>query len=146
MPVLEVSMMTGFAPDVISLNKLKRGMEKFGMSNKANDKGPIIFYLDKMKHREDECFTLNVNRIYKVGLIQPGSVTVYDHYKPENRCTKFYHMEKDRKSLYTICQNSVCRCAEDSCFQQQHPGDIIYAAWRYHKACSPGVDYVYRST
>ncbi|KAG8550515.1 hypothetical protein GDO81_024588 [Engystomops pustulosus] len=109
-------MMTGFAPDVDSLNKLQKEVDKyisqFEINNKSIDKGSIIIYLDKMSERENECIKFNVHQIFKVGRIQPASVTLYDYYSPENRCTKFYHVEKNSELLSTICQNSVCRCTE----------------------------------
>ncbi|XP_072005866.1 A.superbus venom factor 1-like isoform X3 [Engystomops pustulosus] len=145
--MLEVSMMTGFTPDVDSLNKLMKRMDtnviKFENNNKDNDQESLILYLDKISHRKDECITFNVHQIFKVGLIQPGSVTVYDYYSPESRCSKLYHMDKDIKSLGTICQNNECRCAEN-CFSQKPMDDKIDAAWRYERVCTSGVDYVYK--
>ncbi|XP_072005874.1 A.superbus venom factor 1-like isoform X2 [Engystomops pustulosus] len=147
--ILEVSMMTGFAPDVDSLNKLQKEVDKyisqFEINNKSIDKGSIIIYLDKMSERENECIKFNVHQIFKVGRIQPASVTLYDYYSPENRCTKFYHVEKNSELLSTICQNSVCRCTEDNCFLLKHLDEAIDTLRSYERACASGVDYVYKA-
>ncbi|XP_056426204.1 complement C3 [Hyla sarda] len=149
MSILDVSMMTGFAPDVDSLNKLMKGVDKyiskFEYNKEATDKGSLIIYLDKISHKEQECIKFNVHQIFKVGLIQPASVTVYDYYTPESRCAKFYHVDKDSSLLGTICQNDVCRCAEENCFLQQQLEGEIDAAERLERACAPGVDYVFKA-
>ncbi|KAM4038068.1 complement C3 [Anomaloglossus baeobatrachus] len=148
MSIFDVSMMTGFAPDVESLNKLSKGVEKyiskFEINKESTDKGTLIIYLDKISHKEENCIKFTVKQIFKVGLIQPASVTVYDYYTPENRCTKFYHVDKDSKLLGKICQNDVCRCAEENCFLQQQLEGKLNARQRYDRACAPGVDYVYK--
>ncbi|XP_040271047.1 venom factor-like [Bufo bufo] len=149
MSILDVSMMTGFAPDVQSLNKLTKGVDKyiskFEINKESTDKGTLVIYLDKISHKRDECIIFNAHQIFKVGLIQPASVTVYDYYTPENRCTKFYHVDNDSKLLGMICQKDVCRCSEENCFMQQELKDKNRAAERLNMACTPAVDYVYKA-
>ncbi|XP_075715285.1 A.superbus venom factor 1-like [Rhinoderma darwinii] len=149
MSIIDVSMMTGFAPDISSLNKLMKGVDKyiskFEINKDATEKGSLIIYLDKVSHKEEECIKFYAHQIFKVGLIQPASVTVYDYYTPENRCTKFYHVDKNSKLLGTICQKEVCRCAEENCFLQQQLEGKVDAADRLKRACAPGVDFVYKA-
>ncbi|XP_063787098.1 A.superbus venom factor 1-like [Pseudophryne corroboree] len=118
MSILDISMMTGFAPDINDLNTLKNREDKY-ISNYEIDKGKfdkntLILYLDKISYKAEDCITFNLHQYFDVGLIQPASVTVYDYYSPENRCTKFYHVEERSKLLSTICQGEVCRCAAGS--------------------------------
>ncbi|KAM4039670.1 complement C3-like [Anomaloglossus baeobatrachus] len=149
MTILEISMMTGYAPDTNELNKLKKGVDRYISSFEINkgafDKGTLIMYLDRVSHLEDECLKFNLHQYFKVGLIQPGSVTVYDYYSPENRCSKFYHVDENSKLLGKICQGEVCRCAEENCFMQQQLEEVNALA-RLNKACEPGVDYVFKTT
>ncbi|KAM3924657.1 venom factor-like [Leptodactylus fuscus] len=149
MSIIDVSMMTGFIPDVESLNKLTRGVDryisKYEINKDAADKGTLIIYLEKISHLQEECIKFNIQQVFKVGLIQPASVTVYDYYAPESRCTKFYHVDKDKDLLGTICLNDICRCAEENCFLKKQLEGEIDAAWRYDKTCAPGVDYVYQA-
>ncbi|XP_072005882.1 venom factor-like isoform X2 [Engystomops pustulosus] len=147
--ILEVSMMTGFTPDFDSLNKLKREADRyishFEINNKDNKNGPLIIYLDKISHRKDECIKFNVHQIFKVNLIQQGSVTVYDYYSPENRCSKFYHVEMGSKSLDIICLNDMCQCATENCYALSQLEGEVDAVWRFDRACTSGVDYVYKA-
>ncbi|XP_075062646.1 complement C3-like [Mixophyes fleayi] len=147
MSILDVSMMTGFSPDVKDLEKLRNGVDKyiseFEINKGAFDKGTLIIYLNKISHTEEECLKFNVHQFFKVGLIQPGSVTVYDYYAPESRCTKFYHKEEGDKLLGRLCQGELCRCAEGNCLMKQQEGE--YSAFdRMTKACEAGVDFVYK--
>ncbi|KAM4749200.1 A.superbus venom factor 1-like [Rhinophrynus dorsalis] len=150
MSILDISMMTGFSPDVQSLNKLKRGVDKYISNFEINkggfEKSTLIIYLDKVSHSEPDCLKFNIHQQFEVGLIQPGSITVYDYNTPENRCTKFYHVEEGSSLLGKICMGEVCRCAEANCFMQQQVDVDITAGLRLEKACEPGVDYVYKVT
>ncbi|KAM8972521.1 A.superbus venom factor 1-like [Pelodytes ibericus] len=147
MSILDVSMMTGFSPDIKDLNKLMKGVDRyisnFEINQGAAEKGTLIIYLDKVSHTEEECIKFHAHQYFEVGLIQPASVTVYDYYSPENRCTRFYHVEKASALFGKICKGDVCRCAEDNCFMQQQLEEVD-AAVRLEKACAPGVDFVYK--
>ncbi|XP_077326606.1 venom factor-like [Lithobates pipiens] len=149
MSIIDISMMSGFSPDVESLSKLSKGVDKyiskFEINKGATDKGTLLLYLDKISHTRQECVKFYAHQIFKVGLIQPASVTVYDYYAPESRCTKFYHLEEGSKLLGRICQADICRCAEANCFLQQQLEGQLDAEGRMTRACGQGVDYVYRA-
>ncbi|XP_072005880.1 complement C3-like [Engystomops pustulosus] len=149
MSILDISMMTGFAPDINDLNRLKKGVDRyisnFEINKGAFDKGTLILYIDRISHKEEDCVKFNLHQYFEVGLIQPGSVTVYDYYTPENRCTKFYHVSEDSKLLGKICTGDVCRCAEANCLLQQKL-DEVTALIRLQKACETSVDYVFKTT
>ncbi|KAM5170452.1 complement C3 [Mantella aurantiaca] len=150
MSIIDISMMTGFSPDTESLSRLSRGVDKyiskFEINREAAEKGTLLLYLDKISHKRQECVKFYLNQIFKVGLIQPGSVTVYDYYTPESRCTKFYHLEEGSNLLGRICQDTVCRCAEANCFLQQQIEDVLISAQdRMDRACGQGVDYVFKA-
>ncbi|XP_072255537.1 A.superbus venom factor 1-like [Pyxicephalus adspersus] len=157
MSILDISMMTGFSPDVDGLNKLMNGVDRYffkfeinkeatDKTKEAGDKKTLIIYLDKVSHNEEQCLKFNIHQFFEVGLIQPASVTLYDYYTPENRCTKFYHAEEGSALLGKICHGQVCRCAEANCFlQQQLEEEEIDAFYRMNRACAEGVDYVYKA-
>ncbi|XP_073418557.1 A.superbus venom factor 1-like isoform X2 [Dendrobates tinctorius] len=148
MSILDVSMMTGFTPDIESLKLMKgvdKNISKFEINEESITKGTLIIYLDKIPHTKEECIKFNVHQMFNVDRIQPASVTVYDYYSPENRCTKFYHVDKDSELLGMICQKDVCQCAEGNCFLQQQLKDGINAIVRLQKLCEAGVDYVYKT-
>ncbi|XP_001378723.4 A.superbus venom factor 1-like [Monodelphis domestica] len=145
MTILDVSMLTGFSPDIQDLNLLSSGIEryisKFEINKSPSDRGTLIIYLDKVSHKEEECIKFKAHQFFEVGLIQPAAVKIYEYYALENRCTQFYHSTKAEGQLNKICTGEVCRCAEDHCFMQENQDQI-----REETACHPGVDFVYKTT
>ncbi|KAH1176304.1 hypothetical protein KIL84_021038, partial [Mauremys mutica] len=115
MSIIDVSMLTGFSPDVEDLKRVS--------------------------HTEEECLQFKAHQFFEVGLIQPASVTVYDYYSIEDRCTKFYHPSKQSGLFSKICHGEVCRCAEESCFMQQKIEGPITLNRRMEEACKREVDY-----
>ncbi|XP_075062648.1 A.superbus venom factor 1-like [Mixophyes fleayi] len=149
MSVFEISLMTGYSPDIDDLNKLKRGVDRyiseFTINTGTFDQGTLFLYVKEISHTEENCLKFNLHQYFAVGRIQPASVTVYEYYSPENRCTKLYHVEEGSKLLETICQGGDCQCVEESCFlQQQLQGFDVHA--RIEKACGVDVDYVFKVT
>ncbi|XP_065275519.1 complement C3-like [Emys orbicularis] len=149
MSIIDVSMLTGFSPDVEDLKRLSQGVDryisKFEIDKAPSDRGNLIIYLDKVSHREEECLQFKAHQFFEVGLIQPASITVYDYYTIDDRCTKFYHLSNQSELFNKICYGEVCRCAEESCFMQQKIEGPITLYKRIEEACEPGVDYVYKT-
>uniref|UniRef100_A0A670KIN8 Complement C3 n=1 Tax=Podarcis muralis TaxID=64176 RepID=A0A670KIN8_PODMU len=116
MSIIDVSMLTGFAPDTEDLKRLSEGVDryisKFDINDAMSERGNLIIYLDKVSHTEEECLQFKAYKYFEVGLIQPGSVKVYSYYNLDEQCTKFYHPSKGSGLLDKICHGEVCRCAE----------------------------------
>ncbi|NWI16809.1 CO3 protein, partial [Crypturellus soui] len=148
MSILDVSMLTGFTPDLDDLKRLSEGVDRYismyEIDKAPSDRGNLIIYLDKVSHKEEECLSFKAHQVFQVGLIQPASVTIYSYYKIDDRCTRFYHPEKGGGKLNKICQGDVCRCAEESCFVQHKEDAAITVNKRIEDACETGVDYVYK--
>uniref|UniRef100_A0A663NE55 Complement C3 n=1 Tax=Athene cunicularia TaxID=194338 RepID=A0A663NE55_ATHCN len=131
MSILDVSMLTGFTPDLQDLRRLTDGVDryisKFEIDQAQSDRSNLIIYLDKISHKAEECFSFRAHQRFQVGLIQPASVSVYSYYKIDDRCTRFYHPDKDGGKLSKICHGDVCRCAEvlsDSLALDWHVGGV----------------------
>uniref|UniRef100_A0A803VUV4 Anaphylatoxin-like domain-containing protein n=1 Tax=Ficedula albicollis TaxID=59894 RepID=A0A803VUV4_FICAL len=142
MSILDVSMLTGFSPDVQDLRRLSEGVDRYISKfelDQANDRSNVVIYLDKVSHRAQECFAFKAHQRFQVGLIQPAAVSVYSYYN--DRCTRFYHPDKEGGKLNKICQGDVCRCAEESCFKRQEQREAITVNQRIERACEPGVDF-----
>nr|XP_033779887.1 complement C3 [Geotrypetes seraphini] len=144
MTILDISMMTGFQADQEDLDRLTNGVDKY-ISKSETNKDNVIIYLDKVSHTEEECLKFRAHQFFEVGLIQPAAVKVYEYYRLENSCTKFYHPSKESGLLSKICQGDVCRCAEENCYLQQSIDKDITLEKRMSAACEPGVDYVYKA-
>ncbi|XP_025059766.1 venom factor-like [Alligator sinensis] len=149
MSIIDISMLTGFSPDTEDLNRLSRGVDryisKYELEKAASERSTLLIYLDKVSHTENECLKFKAHQFFEVGLIQPASVTVYDYYGLDNRCTKFYHLPSQTGQLSKICHEDVCRCAEEECFVQHRRDSDITLDGRIEEACEPGVDYVYKT-
>nr|XP_044609056.1 complement C3-like [Equus asinus] len=148
MSILDISMMTGFAPDTGDLDLLSRGVDryisKYELNKAFSNKNTLIIYLDKISHTQEDCLSFKVHQYFNVGLIQPGMVKVYSYYNLDETCTRFYHPEKEDGMLSKLCQKDMCRCAEESCFMHQADDEVTLDD-RLDKACEPGVDYVYKT-
>ncbi|XP_003798046.1 complement C3 [Otolemur garnettii] len=149
MSILDISMMTGFAPDMDDLKLLSTGVDryiaKYELNNAYAEKNTLIIYLDKVSHFEDECLAFKIHQYFNVELIQPGAVKVYSYYNLEESCTQFYHPDKEDGQLSKLCHKEVCRCAEENCFMQKSHDSKFSPEERLEKACEPGVDYVYKT-
>ncbi|KAM6226068.1 complement C3, partial [Porphyrio hochstetteri] len=148
MSILDVSMLTGFFPDVQDLKRLTEGVDryisKFELDQAQSERSNIVIYLDKISHKAEECFAFRAHQSFQVGLIQPAAVTVYSYYKIDDRCTQFYHPDREGGQLSKICHGDVCRCAEENCFMHHEQEAPITVNQRIERACEPGVDYVYK--
>uniref|UniRef100_A0A8C0G857 Complement C3 n=1 Tax=Chelonoidis abingdonii TaxID=106734 RepID=A0A8C0G857_CHEAB len=149
MSILDVSMLTGFSPDVEDLTRLSKGVDryisKYEIDRSPSDRSTLIIYLDKVSHTEEECLQFKAHQFFEVGLIQPGSVKVYEYYSLADQCTTFYHLPKESGFLSKICHGDICRCAEENCFLQHKMTGPINLNRRMELACEPGVDYVYKA-
>uniref|UniRef100_A0A7N5J9V2 NTR domain-containing protein n=1 Tax=Ailuropoda melanoleuca TaxID=9646 RepID=A0A7N5J9V2_AILME len=149
MSIIDVSMLTGFAPDTEDLNRLSKGVDryisKFEVDNLMSERGNVIIYLDKVSHTEDECLQFKIYKYFEVGFIQPGSVKVYSYYNLDEQCIKFYHPSKDTGLLNKICHENVCRCAEENCSLLTKLEENPDLQIRIELACRPNVDYVYKT-
>uniref|UniRef100_A0A8C3I555 Uncharacterized protein n=1 Tax=Chrysemys picta bellii TaxID=8478 RepID=A0A8C3I555_CHRPI len=116
MTILDVSMPTGFSPDMDDLDKLTNRVDKyisrFELDTDLSERGSLILYLDKVSSKETDCLKFKAHQHFEVGLIQPAAVTVYEYYSLENRCTKFYHPTQDSGLLKVLCEGDACRCME----------------------------------
>ncbi|XP_009076902.1 PREDICTED: complement C3-like, partial [Acanthisitta chloris] len=148
MSIIDVSMLTGFTPDIQDLKRLTDAVDKyaskFEIDQGEEDRSNVVIYVDKISHKVEECFAFKAHQRFQVGLIQPAAVTIYSYYKIDDRCTRFYHPDKEGGKLSKICQGEVCRCAEEHCFKRHEEDVPVDVQERIQKACEPDVDYVYK--
>uniref|UniRef100_A0A8D0GR95 Complement C3 n=1 Tax=Sphenodon punctatus TaxID=8508 RepID=A0A8D0GR95_SPHPU len=132
MSIIDVSMMTGYSPDVQDLRRLSEGVDryisKFEINKAVSDRGNLVIYLDKVKTRAKTDF---------------NDQSLSPLLSLDDRCTKFYHPSRVGGLLNKICHGDVCRCAEESCFIHHKSDDPIDVQKRLEEACEPGVDYGY---
>ncbi|XP_037546482.1 complement C3 [Nematolebias whitei] len=119
MVVLDISLPTGFTPENSDLDTLSSSVDRyisnFHMADNLSDRGSLIIHLFKVSHKEPEILVFRLQQNFKVGLLQPSSVTVYEYYNPDHRCSRTYSPKEDKEELSRICNNDVCRCTQGDC-------------------------------
>uniref|UniRef100_A0A4W3IR58 Complement C4-like n=1 Tax=Callorhinchus milii TaxID=7868 RepID=A0A4W3IR58_CALMI len=121
-----------------SLFQLKAGAENYIDSYDFKE-GRLILYVMKIK----DCFTFGAKQLFKIGLIQPATATLYDFYNPSSKCTIFYNAPEQSTVVSKLCQDDVCECAESPCPRLKRTFTNDVADWaRIDFACyTPIVDY-----
>ncbi|KAM3623350.1 uncharacterized protein V6R79_010054 [Siganus canaliculatus] len=119
MVVLDISLPTGFTPENSDLemlsNSVDRYINNFQIVDNLSDRGSLIIHLFKVSHKEPEILIFRLQQNFKVGLLQPSSVTVYEYYNPDHRCTRTYTPSEDKEELTQICKDNICRCTQGDC-------------------------------
>ncbi|XP_012771234.3 complement C3b.1 [Maylandia zebra] len=119
MVVLDISLPTGFTPENSDLEMLSNSVDhyinNFQIVDNLSDRGSLIIHLFKVSHKEPEILIFRLQQTFKVGLLQPSSVTVYEYYNPDRRCSRTYTPRENKEQLSQICRNNVCRCTQGDC-------------------------------
>ncbi|XP_062388632.1 complement C3-like, partial [Sardina pilchardus] len=144
MPILDVTIPTGFEVDTGDLFKLQEGRDRFiqkwEKDKKLSERGSLIIYLPKISHRQPDRIAFKLHKVMDVGMIQPAAVTVYEYYDPDVRCVKFYPTET--AELKRLCVGDVCQCAEGMCSKQRKTPEELEN--RAERACQVDIDYVFK--
>ncbi|XP_064179706.1 complement C3-like isoform X1 [Anguilla rostrata] len=147
MVVLDITLPTGFVPDNKDLemlaNSVDRYINNFEIVDGLSDRGSLIIHLFKVSNKETESISFRLLQKFKVRLIQPSSVTVYEYYNPDHRCSKFYNPVAEEAELQRICSNDTCHCAEGNCAVAKRWGKPVDDFTREDEACS-GIHHVYK--
>ncbi|XP_036386399.1 complement C3-like [Megalops cyprinoides] len=147
MVVLDITLPTGFVPDTKDLemltNSVDRYINNFEIVEGLSDRGSLIIHLFKVSNREKESVSFRLLQKFKVGLIQPSSVTVYEYYNPDHRCSKFYNPMADEAELKQICSKEICQCAEGNCCVSKAQDQPLDNVMREDAACQ-GIYHVYK--
>ncbi|XP_068177027.1 complement C3-like [Antennarius striatus] len=140
MVVLDISLPTGFVPENSDLemltNSVDRYINNFQIVDNLSDRGSLIIHLFKVSHKEPEILIFRLQQTFKVGLLQPSSVTVYEYYNPDHRCSRTYMPKEDREELSQICRDNVCRCTQGDCCNSRSESGIFQNKERETFACT----------
>ncbi|KAK6300730.1 hypothetical protein J4Q44_G00288280 [Coregonus suidteri] len=148
MVVLDISLPTGFVPENEDLemltNSVDRYINNFQIVDNLSDRGSLIIHLFKVSNKETETIIFRLQQTFKVGLLQPSSVTVYEYYNPDHRCSRFYSPKEDKDQLTQICRNNMCRCTQGDCCVSKSLTDPVPYGTREDHACK-GLYHVYKA-
>uniref|UniRef100_A0A3P8SEG5 Complement component c3b, tandem duplicate 2 n=1 Tax=Amphiprion percula TaxID=161767 RepID=A0A3P8SEG5_AMPPE len=139
MVVLDISLPTGFTPENSDLemlsNSVDRYISNFQIVDNLSDRGSLIIHLFKVSHKEPDILIFRLQQGFKVGLLQPSSVTVYEYYNPDHRCSRTYIPKENKEELTQICRDNVCRCTQDDCCVSKTDGENFPNKERETFAC-----------
>ncbi|XP_053868847.1 complement C3-like isoform X1 [Malaclemys terrapin pileata] len=146
MTIIDVSLLTGFEPDLGDLKQLTNTVEQYIFlfeSKASTSNNSVVLYFNQISSQMDTEVGFRIHQRLELGMLQPAVVTIYEYYEPARRCSRFYNMRNESGLLRKICQEEVCKCAEDNCLQMTPPRGLS-EDHLYEKACDTGVDYVYK--
>ncbi|XP_075871782.1 complement C3-like isoform X2 [Nelusetta ayraudi] len=119
MVVLDITLPTGFTPEKSDLmllsNSVDRYINDFKVVDNLSDRGSLILHLFKVSHRQPEILVFRLQQNFKVGLLQPSAVKVYDYYSPDHSCSRTYSPRENQVELDHICRDNICRCTQGDC-------------------------------
>ncbi|XP_067138118.1 complement C3-like, partial [Centruroides vittatus] len=114
MTIIDAGIFSGFRPVKEDLDELvndtSNPVDRYEIAGRG-----IIFYLHHVSHSIPICLKFRIRRDYIVGNVQASVIKVYDYYNNDDSCTKFYSPDSNSPLLRTICEDSVCECAEGGC-------------------------------
>ncbi|XP_066512277.1 venom factor-like isoform X1 [Hoplias malabaricus] len=146
MVILDISLPTGFEPETSDLelmtNSVDRYINFFQVVDNLSDRGSLIIHLFKVSHRETDLITFRLQQKFKVGLLQPSTVTVYQYYNKDKSCTRFYTPPEDKEQLGQICKN-ICRCTQGDCCVMKTDDQSFSVSDRRKIACG-GIYHVFK--
>ncbi|XP_053472713.1 complement C3 [Ictalurus furcatus] len=145
MAVLDISLPTGFEPETSDLqlltNSVDRYINNFQVVDNLSDRGSLIIHLFKVSNKEADVISFRLNQKFKVSLLQPSTVTVYQYYNTDKRCSRFYTPLEDKEQLSQICKDNICRCTQGDCCVMKTAAQT-HAARR--KAACSGIHHAYK--
>ncbi|XP_024119095.1 venom factor [Oryzias melastigma] len=109
-------------------NSVDRYISNFQVVDNLSERGSLIVHLFKVSHKEPEILIFRLQQNFKVGLLQPSSVTVYEYYNPDHRCSRTYTPKEDKEELSQICKDNVCRCAQGTPTASALSGSVLTGA------------------
>nr|NP_001116778.1 novel protein similar to vertebrate complement component 3 (C3) precursor [Danio rerio]CAQ13357.1 novel protein similar to vertebrate complement component 3 (C3) [Danio rerio] len=147
MVILDIGLPTGFEPENSDLelltNSVDRYINNFQVVDNLSDRGSLIIHLFKVSNKEAEIISFRLNQRFKVGLLQPSTVKVYQYYNKDKSCSRFYSPPEDKQQLDQICEGDVCRCSQGDCCVMKEDFAFFGKEQRNAAVCN-GLHHAYR--
>ncbi|XP_056613917.1 complement C3-like [Triplophysa dalaica] len=147
MVILDIGLPTGFEPENSDLemltNSVDRYINNFQIVDNLSDRGSLIIHLFKVSSSETDVISFRLHQKFKVGHLQPSTVTVYQYYNKDKRCSRFFSPPEDKQQLDRICRDNVCRCTQGDCCVVKPDSLTVGGEQRKAAVCS-GLHHAYR--
>ncbi|XP_048016621.1 LOW QUALITY PROTEIN: complement C3-like [Megalobrama amblycephala] len=140
MVILDIGLPTSFEPDNSDLEQLMNSVDQyinnFEVVDNLSDRRSLIIHLFKVSSTEADVISFRLHQKFKVGFLQPSTVTVYHFYNKDKHCSRFYSPPEDQQ----LCRGNVCHCSQGDCCVQK-PQNMSFTKERV--ACN-GRHYAYK--
>ncbi|XP_072261704.1 complement C3-like [Pyxicephalus adspersus] len=144
MTLIEITMLTGFTPNIEDLKKLASKVENYIMTyetQQSTSNSTVVLYLTKVPHDETLAIGFRIHQSTEVGLLQPADISIYEYYDPDKKCSTFYNLPNESEQLRKICKGTACKCATGACASL---AAVTNSEDLKEEACSEGIDFVFK--
>eukprot|EP00076_Gallus_gallus_P031724 XP_024997262.1 complement C5 isoform X2 [Gallus gallus] len=141
--VMDISLVSGLEANSEDLSTLASGVDQLIADYEIKD-GHVILQIDSVPADRFLCVGFRISQLFHVGMLNPGTFSVYEYHAPDKRCTVFYNPYGNEK-LVRLCEGDECKCMEAECSKVQERLDqSITADTRREVACQNDIAYVYK--
>ncbi|NXF61058.1 CO5 protein, partial [Ciccaba nigrolineata] len=146
--VMDIGLVSGLEANTEDLSTLASGVDQLIADYEIKD-GHVILQIDSVCYPFPNsnnflCVGFRISELFKVGMLNPATFTVYEYHAPDKRCTMFYNPYGNEK-LVRLCEGDECKCMEVECSKVQRRLDwSITAESRREAACQNDIAYVYK--
>uniref|UniRef100_A0A663F1Q6 Complement C5 n=1 Tax=Aquila chrysaetos chrysaetos TaxID=223781 RepID=A0A663F1Q6_AQUCH len=141
--VMDIGLVSGLEANTEDLSTLASGVDQLVADYEIKD-GHVILQIDSVPANNFLCVEFRISELFRVGMLNPATFTVYEYHAPDKRCTIFYNPYGNEK-LVRLCEGDECKCMEAECSKVQERLDwSITADTRREAACQNDIAYVYK--
>ncbi|KFP63066.1 Complement C5, partial [Cariama cristata] len=141
--VMDIGLVSGLEANTDDLSTLASGVDQLIADYEIKD-GHVILQIDSVPANNFLCVAFRVSELFRVGMLNPATFTVYEYHAPDKRCTVLYNPYGNEK-LVRLCEGDECKCMEAECSKVQERLDrSITADTRREAACQNDIAYVYK--
>merc|ERR1739838_288512 len=111
MVIMDMDMISGWTPDIQSLNDIdSRKMKRFEVDRQDLK---ISFYFDALDPEDgDTCWRFRASQEFKVEEAKPASIRAFDYYEPDIEKSAYYQMGANpTNGAATISSLFISTCA-----------------------------------
>ncbi|NXW58611.1 CO5 protein, partial [Eurystomus gularis] len=140
--VMDIGLVSGLEANTEDLSTLASGVDQLVADYEIKD-GHVILQIDSVANHF-LCVGFRISELFKVGMLNPATFTVYEYHAPDKRCTMLYNPYGNEK-LVRLCEGDECKCMEAECSKVQERLDqSVTAETRRKAACRSDIAYVYK--
>lgn len=149
MAIMDIGIFTGFSPIEDDLKKVVDENPAVGKYETTDSS--VIFYLDSVTAAAETCVAFRIQQDFEITKVQAAPVKVYDYYKSDETCSKFYGLNSSSSPIELFCEGNQCKCASAECpvnetFLSVLSGDRTKNRYRIQDIACEDHDFVWKGT